>query len=79
MLKLAKLGKRCQMVLPKEIRDVLGVQEGNLIAFWVHGRQVQVAGAKDFALQTQGILRGTWGSTRKEIDDHILAQRASWE
>lgn len=77
--KSVRLGKRCQMVLPKEVRDWLGVKEGESVIFQIGKDGVSVTSPEDFAQRTRGILKGAWGKTPEEMDGYLRGERASWK
>ncbi len=54
----ARLGVKAQIVLPKPVRDVLGLKPGDEFAFVIHGNEVKVipapvAGDDPFATFTE--------------------------
>lgn len=78
LLKSVRLGKRSQMVLPKEVRDWLGVKEGERVVFQIGDDGVKLIGPEDFAKSTLGIFKGMWGKTPAEVDAYLKGERASW-
>ncbi len=74
-----KLGRKGQLVLPKEIRDSLGLQEGDQLLVSLEGGRVVLANAEKYAEETRGILRGTWGRTEEEVEGYLQRERSAWE
>ncbi len=79
-VKIVRLGRKGQMVLPKEVREALGLAEGDsvIIALETEG-QALLATPERYAALTRGMLQGTWGHTKAEIERYIQRERASWE
>jgi AbrB family looped-hinge helix DNA binding protein len=66
------------MVIPKDMRDALGVKEGDeLLVLFLDGRVVLTRPA-EFARATRGMMKGAWGRTRREIDAYLERERGSW-
>jgi bifunctional DNA-binding transcriptional regulator/antitoxin component of YhaV-PrlF toxin-antitoxin module len=66
-------------VVPKEMREALGLQEGDELLATLDGEWLLITRPEQFARKTRGILRGTWGRTRKELDRYLDRERRSWE
>lgn len=54
----SRLGVKAQVVMPKRVRDVLGLKPGDEFAFVIHGREVKLvpapaAGDDPFACFTE--------------------------
>jgi len=78
--KLVKLGRKGQMVLPKKIRDALGLKEGDSLMVVLQGKgQVILTTPEQYAALTKGMLKGTWGRNRQEIERYLKRERESWE
>ena len=77
--KTVRLGRKGQMVLPKEVRDSLGLKEGDRLIVSVEGGQVILSAPERYAADTKGILRGTWGQNEEEIKGYLEEERGSWE
>jgi AbrB family looped-hinge helix DNA binding protein len=67
------------MVLPKEIRDALGLQEGDLLLALQGEGEVLLVTPERYAALTRGLLRGTWGKTRQQVDVYLQEERDSWK
>jgi len=75
-----KLGKKGQRVLPKKIRDALGLKEGDVLIITL-GEQGQtlLITPQQYAALTRGMLKGTWGRNKQEIERYISRERESWQ
>ncbi len=80
LAKMVRLGKKGQMVLPKPIREALGLQEGDLVMVALEGEdRVILTTPERYAALTRGMLQGTWGRNKREIERYLQGERASWE
>jgi AbrB family looped-hinge helix DNA binding protein len=77
--KSVRLGKRSQMVLPKEVRDWLGVSEGQSVVFQIDEKGVKVVSSTEFARSTLGAFQGVWGDNPADVDKYLDKERSSWE
>jgi len=74
-----RLSSRGQLVIPKAIRDAMGLIEGTeLIAIQDEERIILIRPA-DYAKSSRGALKGVWGASREEIDRAIERERDSWD
>ena len=77
--KTVRLGKKGQLVIPKEMRDALRVKEGEeILAFLEEGRVILIR-AREYARKTRGLLEGTWGKSAKEVAGYLEKERGAWE
>ncbi len=75
-----KLGRKGQMVLPKKIRDALGLQEGDSLIVILQGKgQALLTTPEQYATLTRGMLKGTWGRSKHEIEQYLKREREAWE
>ena len=78
--KMVSLGRKGQMVLPKEIREALGLNEGDSMVITLQGEgQALIMTPERYAALTRGMLQGTWGQNAQEIERYLKRERASWE
>ena len=77
--KSVRLSAKGQLVVPKEMREALGFQEGDALLATLDGERLLITRPEHFARSTRGILKGTWGRTRKELDRYLDRERRSWE
>lgn len=67
------------MVLPKEIRDSLRLKEGDHLVIALQGEEAILTTPERYAEITKGILKGTWGRTKEEVERYLRKERSSWE
>lgn len=51
MLKQAKLSNKCQITVPKQVRDILGIGKGDDIMFYIENDEVKLTGAKNLNIR----------------------------
>ena len=71
-----RVGWRGQMVLPKAVREALGVKEGDHLLVEVEGNRALLKPASPLVRETLGLLRGTWG---ERIASYLKGEREAWE
>lgn len=72
-----RLSQKGQFVIPKEMRDALGVKEGDeLLVILEKGRMI-LTRPREYAKRTRGALKGTWGTARS-ISRHLTRERRTW-
>ena len=77
-----KVGAKGQVVIPKEIRDQIGIHPGDEVVFEPDGKDVRVRRvADDPEARAQDIrdLRGAWVPSRVGTDDLLTERRAERE
>lgn len=67
------------MVLPKEVRDWLGVEEGQSVVFQIGEKGVNVVSSAQFARDTFGSFPKAWGEKAGDSDRYLQRERSSWE
>lgn len=77
--KSVRLSKKGQFVIPREMREALGVKEGDELLVTLEGERVMLTRPQQYAQATRGMLRGTWGRTKREVERYIEKERRSWE
>lgn len=78
LAKSVKLSKKGQLVIPKEMRDALGVKEGDELLVVLEPGRMLLTTPRAYARATRGSMRGTWGRNRREIDQYLERERRSW-
>ncbi len=75
-----RVGKKGQIVIPNYIRKSLNLEENSILSIYLDSSQDRVIliPANKLGTLTRGLLKGVWGSTRKEIDKYINKERDSW-
>ncbi|TET51537.1 MAG: hypothetical protein E3J58_01975 [Actinomycetota bacterium] len=77
--KIVKLNKKGQLVIPKEIRDKMGFSPDKPLVVFTRNNETVLLTPQKYAEITCGLMRGTWGSTKKDIDNYINEERGSWK
>ncbi len=76
-----KVGRRGQIVLPKEVRRKIKVAEGDQIAFVIDGEQVVIKPITHTLLELRGRVkvsgRQDFDSIRKQVKTKRAAQRGN--
>ncbi len=75
----ARLSKKGQFVIPKAIRDILGIREGDEILVTIEGERVVLTRPQAYARAIRGALRGTWGKSRRSLEGYLNRERRSWD
>jgi len=71
-----RVGRRGQMVLPKAVREALGVTEGDQLWVEVEGNRIILRPVSSLVRESLGSLRGTWG---EEIASYLKEEREAWD
>jgi len=77
--KLVRISKKGQFVIPKEMREAMGVKEGEEILVIFEEGKVILTRPQEYARKTRGLLKGTWGKSAKEVDRYLRKERRAWE
>jgi AbrB family looped-hinge helix DNA binding protein len=64
------------MVLPKAVREALGVNEGDQLWVEVEGNRVILRPVSLLVRESLGLLRGTWGEA---IASYLKEEREAWD
>jgi len=63
--KSVRISKKGQFVIPKEMREAMGVKEGEEILVTMEEGKVILTRPQEYAHKTRGLLKGTWGKSAK--------------
>jgi AbrB family looped-hinge helix DNA binding protein len=74
-----RLSKKGQFVIPKEMREALGVKEGQELLVTLDGARVILARPREYARRTRGLLKGTWGKSKRAVGAYLEKERQSWD
>ena len=73
-----RLSRKGQLVIPKDMREALGVKEGSALLMALENGRVTLTRPAEYARATRGLMKGTWGRTRREVDQYLARERRSW-
>ena len=76
--KSVRLSKKGQFVIPKEMREALGVKEGEELLVTFEGGRVVLTRPQEYARATRGSLKGTWGKSQRAVVRYLEKERQSW-
>jgi AbrB family looped-hinge helix DNA binding protein len=74
-----RLSKKGQFVIPKEVRDALELKGGDELLVTLEDGRVVFTPPQRHARATRGLLKGTWGKSKAEVERYIEGERRSWE
>ena len=74
-----KLSKKGQLVIPKDLRNAIGMEDGSDIVVGIENGKITLSPPGQYARSTRGLLKGTWGRTRREIRRYVDRERESWK
>lgn len=69
----AKVMAKGQVTIPKDVRDVLGVSNGDRVTFIVEGSSVRIVNSAVYAMQ---VLQSEMRGTKPMSDDEVMAMVA---
>ena len=72
MSAIARVSRRYQVVIPREIRKALGIKEGDKILFEIEGDEIRIRKLRNF-LELEGSLKG------KSLSPEEIRDRAEEE
>ena len=76
---LVRISSKGQFVIPKAIRDALGIEEGGELLVMLDGETIILTRPESLARVTRGMLKGTWARTRQGVGRAIRDERESWD
>ncbi len=71
---IARVSKRYQVVIPREVRKKLGIKEGDRVVFEVEGDEIKIRKIRDF-MSLAGTLKGepiSLERIREEVEKEIV-------
>lgn len=78
MAQAIRLGKRFQLVLPKKIRQRLGLREGDVLLVEVTRKGILlVPKPHSYAEHLTGLHREVWQGV--DVDEYLNEERKSWQ
>jgi len=79
IVKSVKLNKKGQLVIPQEVRERMGIKTEDTLVILTRGDETVLLTPQKYAEYTCGMMKGTWGSSKKEADAYINEERGSWK
>lgn len=76
---LVRISSKGQFVIPKAIRDAVGIEQGDELLVTLDGEAVILTRPESLARLTRGMLKGTWARTRQGVDRAVRDERQSWD
>ena len=75
-----RVGKKGQIVIPGYIRRSLNLEEHSILSIYLDSIEDKVIliPTNKLGSLTRGILKGTWGNTKEEVDKYIKNERETW-
>lgn len=78
MAQAVRLGKRFQLVLPKKIRQRLGLREGDVLLIEVTRKGILlVPKPQSYAQHLSGLHREVWQDVN--VDEYLREERKTWQ
>ncbi len=72
MSAIARVSRRYQVVIPREVRKALGIKEGDRVLFEIEGDEIRIRKLRNF-LELEGSLKG------KPLSPEEIRERAEEE
>lgn len=76
--RLVRLGKRGRIVIPKALRESIGIKTGNLLLITAESNQLLITPLGKYAETTRGLLKGMWVHNPDEVEAYLAEERDSW-
>jgi len=76
--KLVKLGKKGWIVIPKLLRERMGIKEGDLLLITAESDQISIISPEKYAKATRGLLKGLSGDSPEKVKAYLERERNSW-
>lgn len=77
--KLVKINKKGQLVIPYQIRKKMGIKQEDTVVIFTRGDEIILLTPQKYAEYTCGLMKGTWGSSKEEVESYINEERNSWK
>ena len=74
-----RLSSKGQLVIPKKLRDRLGLKRGSKLLLWREGERIVLLPTNKFGSETKGMAKGTYGKSPKQVERYLKKERESWE
>jgi len=73
-----RLSRKGQFVIPKDVREALGVREGDELLVTLEDNRVVLTRPRAYARATRGLLKGTWGRNKAAVRRYLDKERRAW-
>jgi hypothetical protein len=57
----------------------MGIKTEDAVVIFTRGDETILFTPQKYAEYTCGLMKGTWGSSKKEVDAYINEERGSWK
>jgi AbrB family looped-hinge helix DNA binding protein len=74
-----RLSKKGEFVIPKQMREALGVKEGEELLVTLEGTSIVLTNPREYGRRTRGLLKGTWGRNKRAVGRYLEKERRSWD
>jgi len=73
-----KVSSKYQVVIPREIREKMGLEKGDELTVDLEGETITMRRRpKSFTEYTEGLHKGVWGD--EDADQYLHRMRGEWE
>ena len=79
IVKPVRISKKGKFVIPRKMREALGVKEGEELLVTFEAGKVILTRPQEYARRSRGMLKGTRGKDRRSVERYIARERRSWE
>ena len=73
-----RLSAKGQFVIPKDMRQALGVKQGDELLVVLDGKRVILTRPEEHARASRGALKGAWGKSRRDVERYLERERGAW-
>lgn len=74
----SRLTSKSQITVPSAVRERLGLRPGDRGIWILRDDEAVLVSAGRYARMTEGLLKGTYGRTREEIQQYLEKEREGW-
>jgi AbrB family looped-hinge helix DNA binding protein len=74
----SKLTSKAQITVPLAVRERLDLRPGDRGIWVLRGQEAVLMSPRQFAQATAGLLRGTYGRSRRAVRRYLEREREGW-